>query len=208
MEMKASDDGWRVEGWASDYGEDLQGDVVIPGAFRETLARHPRPPLLFAHQHDKILGVPLELREASGGLWGRWKISKTSLGAEVRQLLLDKAVDGLSIGYVPRQARPGKSGARELHQLDLLEVSVVAIPANPRALVTDVKTGKPAGWPGARDAGGLHLRMELVRRKLRRAGILDHDFRVVGASHSAEADLLRRRLTEARRRLERLGVRA
>jgi HK97 family phage prohead protease len=189
LECKAVDDGWRVEGFASDYEEDLQGDVVVPGAFTDSLARNPRPPLLFAHDQAKILGTPTELRETPAGLWGRWRISKTQLGADVRQLLLDKAVGGLSIGFFAGQTRPGKSGLRELHRVDLFEVSVVGIPANPRARVTGVKARPAPGYAArtARPATGLDLRFELTRRRLRRLGILDENFRVVPGASSGPA---------------------
>ena len=51
----------------------------------------------------------------------------------MRQLVAAKAVDGLSFGYRVRGARRGR--VRELTDLDLVEISLVARPMQPLARV-------------------------------------------------------------------------
>jgi hypothetical protein len=150
--LELKDGGWSIEGLASNWELDEQGDQVEPGAFAETLVANPRPPLLYAHDTSKVIGVATSLRETRDGLWGRWKISKTQLGQDVRELLRDKAVDGLSIGF---RCGPGdvefKAGSRKLKRIALYEVSVVALPANLGARVSAVKAltgGPPASLLG------------------------------------------------------------
>jgi hypothetical protein len=142
IETKRLDDGdeWLVEGYVSTFDRDLGNDVVAPGAFRKSLENGRPVRFLFAHDHRQPIGKALELREDDRGLFGRFKISKTALGSDVRTLLQDGSLDSFSIGYLPGEAEiDKKSGTRHLKEVELLECSVVSIPMNPQALVTGVK---------------------------------------------------------------------
>lgn len=140
VEVKAAGDAWAVEGYASTYGNlDLGGDVVLKGAFDESLRTNPKVRFLLAHDQSQILGPKLELKSDDHGLFGRFKISKTPLGQYTHELLKDDALDSFSIGYIPVDFEFDDSGARVLKQVELLEVSVVAMAMNPKALVTGVK---------------------------------------------------------------------
>jgi HK97 family phage prohead protease len=148
-EVKAAGDGdWEVAGYPSVWDVvDLGNDVVHAGAFAKTLADGGRVRFLYGHDHRSVLGAPLELKEDAEGLFGRFRISKTRLGEEVRTLLHDGALDSFSIGYRARDFRFDEKAIRHLDGIDLLEVSVVAVPLLPRALVTGVKGG-PEGAAG------------------------------------------------------------
>jgi HK97 family phage prohead protease len=148
-EVKAADDGeWEVAGYPSVWDVvDLGNDVVHKGAFAKTLGDGGRVRFLFGHDHRSVLGAPLDLKEDDQGLFGRFRISKTRLGEEVRTLLKDGALDSFSIGYRARDWRFDEKDVRHLSGIDLLEVSVVAVPMLPRALVTGVKGG-PDGAAG------------------------------------------------------------
>jgi HK97 family phage prohead protease len=143
LELKADagDGVWRLEGLASTWELDAQGDEVQPGAFLESLGRAPNPPLLWAHDQAKVIGRAEVLRETPQGLWGRWRLSKTRDAADARQLMLDKCVDGLSIGF---QVRPTdvefRAGVRRLKSITLHEISVVALPAAHGARIASVKS--------------------------------------------------------------------
>jgi len=150
-EVKAAGDGdWEVSGYPSVWDVvDLGNDVVHKGAFTKTLHDGGRVRFLYGHDQRSVLGSPLELKEDDQGLFGRFRISKTRLGEEVRTLLHDGAVDSFSIGYRARDWRFDAKDVRHLDGIDLLEVSVVALPMLPRALVTGVKGGSEgaAGLP-------------------------------------------------------------
>ena len=139
-ELKDADDGWEVAGYASTWARDLGNDVVQPGAFKATLASGARVRFLYAHDAASVLGRPLELKEDGTGLLGRFKISKTRLGHDVHTLLQDGSLDSFSIGFLAKDFDyDEKAGVRNLKQVDLLEISVVALPMNPQATVSGVK---------------------------------------------------------------------
>jgi Escherichia/Staphylococcus phage prohead protease len=142
--VKATDDGWSCTGYVSTFGNvDHVGDVVMHGAFDASLAAWKagaqKIRFLNAHRTDQVLGVATELKADDRGLLGTFKISKTSLGQDIHTLLKDGALDSFSIGYVPTDIEFDDSGVRKLLGVDLLEVSLVSIPANDQAAVTGVK---------------------------------------------------------------------
>lgn len=139
-EVKATGDAWTVEGYASTYGNvDHGGDVVLRGAFDDSLKSDRRVRFLLGHDQTKILGTPVDLHSDEKGLWSKFKISKTSLGQDVHTLLKDGALDSFSIGYIPTEFEFDDQGVRLLKQIELLETSLVAVPMNDEALVTGVK---------------------------------------------------------------------
>jgi HK97 family phage prohead protease len=139
-EIKSVDSGHEVAGYVSTYGNvDHGGDVVLRGAFDTTLAAKLPVRFLFAHDTRQIIGLPLELKSDDNGLFGRFKISQTTLGRDVHTLLKDGALDSFSIGYVPTDVAYDDAGSRLLKSIDLLECSVVAMPMNAKAMVTAVK---------------------------------------------------------------------
>ena len=140
LDTKAAADGWTFSGYASTFGNiDDGGDVVLPGAFTDSLKTRPKPRLLWQHDSHEPLGVVLSMKEDARGLLGEWKISKTQRGADAYALLKDGAVDSLSIGYIPTDSEFTDDGVRKLKSVELLEVSLVSIPMNAEALVTSVK---------------------------------------------------------------------
>ena len=142
-ELKAAPDGsWEVAGYASTFGgpPDRYGDVVMAGAFDKSLSDGRRVKFLYAHDQSQVLGTALELKADSHGLFGRWKISRTRLGEDVHTLLKDGALDSFSIGFfIDELDFDPETGTRMLQSIDLLECSVVAVPANPAAQVVSVK---------------------------------------------------------------------
>ncbi len=134
----------RFEGYASLFGvADLGGDLVMPGAFHDSLARRgPRGvKMLWQHNPSEPIGIWEEIREDARGLFVRGKLDPAVAKArEVQALLRTRAVDGLSIGFkTERSRRDQKSGLRRLEKLDLWEISVVTFPMLPDARVSAVK---------------------------------------------------------------------
>ena len=90
-------------GYASLFGEvDLGHDLVMPGAFGESLrlrgARGVK--LLFQHDPNEPIGVWLELAEDSRGLFARGRLKpEVTRAREVLSLMRAGALDGLSIGF-------------------------------------------------------------------------------------------------------------
>jgi len=133
------------EGHGSVFGNrDLGDDIVIPGAFKKSLAEKKQtgimPSMFWMHEPGKVIGKWTKLTEDSRGLYVRGELAPTPLGDEVRTLMKMEAVSGLSIGFQIRDHDYDKDGNRLIKEVDLWEVSVVSLPMNPMARVTHVKT--------------------------------------------------------------------
>lgn len=133
-----------IEGYASLFGEeDLAGDVVRAGAFARSLARADSlAPMLLQHENGKVAGRWLRLREDGRGLYVRGLVEpvKPSGKLAVRSIAA-RALDGLSIGFVAHKWSPRIGGGRELLELDLKEISLVATPMAPKARFTVMSEG-------------------------------------------------------------------
>jgi HK97 family phage prohead protease len=124
----------RFAGYAAVFDRpDRGGDVVRPGAFARCLGRGGLVPLLWQHQAGKPIGRVEYLREDRRGLRVIARLSEGAAGREAASLLKDGAVRGLSFGYRVRAARG--EAPRELTDVELVEVSLVTLPMQPRARV-------------------------------------------------------------------------
>lgn len=122
-----------VEGYASLFGvADQMGDVVRAGAFRA--AKAPLP-MFVEHSRELIAGYWDEVREDGRGLFLRGAIRDDLPGAARARRMIGRGVDGLSIGFVPVVARKSATG-RVLEEIELLEVSIVTNPMQPKARLT------------------------------------------------------------------------
>jgi HK97 family phage prohead protease len=134
-----------VSGIAWPFGApDRYGDVIEPGAFKGIVGG--TLPMLFNHDSDRVVGVWDSLAEKSDGLHvaGRLLHDAIPLAREVRAMLQAGAVKGLSIGFRPLSSEPRKNGGRTFKSVDLVEVSIVPVPAHANARVTSVKSPTPA----------------------------------------------------------------
>lgn len=118
-----SDATLHIKGYASRFDErDAGGDRVKRGAFAASLLSRVAPvPMLSDHQRP--IGRWTRMVEDNVGLWVEGEITDRT----VARLVQRGSVSGLSIGYRTRRARPQGTG-RELLDIDLKEVSVVAFP--------------------------------------------------------------------------------
>jgi HK97 family phage prohead protease len=154
------------DGYASLFGvPDLGRDVVVEGAFAESLARRGAAEIRMLWQHDpgEPIGRWLSLAEDTRGLRVRGRLSlEVARAREIHALMRDGAIDGLSIGFRVERARPERAtGLRRLEKLDLWEISVVTFPMLPGARVGTVKRS-PA--PAASRTGDLALRIRRAAR--------------------------------------------
>jgi len=148
FDVKGLKEDGSFEGYASLFGqEDLGRDVVMPGAFRSSLAkRGPRGiKMLYQHDPNEVIGVWMKLSEDIRGLRVEGKLlPDVGRSREVLSLMRAGAVDGLSIGYhVVKATKDGKTGLRKLIEVDLWEISVVTFPMQPEARISAVKSERP-----------------------------------------------------------------
>lgn len=125
----------RFAGYAAIFGRpDRGGDIVRTGAFARSLKRGAGAvPLLWQHAPARPIGRLEYLKEDRRGLRVIGRLSAGAAGREAAALLKEGAVQGLSFGYKVRAARG--EGPRELIELELIEVSLVTLPMQPRARV-------------------------------------------------------------------------
>lgn len=161
-ELKISQPGSDTEamefsGYGSVFGnKDGYGDVIERGAFSETLAEAKStgqwPSLLLQHggigltADDMMpIGVIGELDEDDIGLKMSGILADTTKGRDAYTLMKMKprpAINGLSIGYIPKEWEVGTGPddpRRTLKSVELMEISLVTFPANRSARVLDVK---------------------------------------------------------------------
>lgn len=137
-------------GYASTFGgqPDSYGDIIAPGAFTDSLKQFSlndsAPALLWAHDTTEPIGRWIALKQDMHGLAVTGKLTLgTKRGSEAHALMKDGAL-GLSIGF---RVNPGgtvyQGSNRILKSIELFEISAVAMPANPSAKVTGVKSAIP-----------------------------------------------------------------
>ena len=125
----------RFAGYAAIFDRpDRGGDVVRQGAFAKALEKAGEVPLLWQHKAGAVVGRIEHLSEDRRGL----RVIATVGDGRAARLLGNGKVDGLSFGYRVREAKSA-GGQRELIALDLIEVSLVARPMQPRARVHAVE---------------------------------------------------------------------
>lgn len=132
----------RFAGYAALFGRaDSGGDVILPGAFRHSLAVRRATgqalPLLWQHRPHQVLGWVERCAEDARGLKVIAHLAEPE-GARAA-LLRAREVTGLSFGYRARAVRPtalpGGGTGRELMEVDIFEVSLVTDPMQPFARV-------------------------------------------------------------------------
>ena len=129
-------------GYASKFGGvDSYGDTVMPGAYLSTLEMRKRPVQMRWNHFGEVIGKWLDIRENEHGLWVEGELTPGHSKAEdVYASLKHGAISGLSIGYRPVKSFPNETGGLDLHEIDLVEISVVESPADLAAQIGDIKS--------------------------------------------------------------------
>lgn len=116
---------------------DRVGDTIAPDAYKKAAETHNKLIALWQHDADRPIGYWSNLKAQGDKLVGDLKLSATNLGLMIKQLLADGVPLAASIGFrgeadVRRDAKGNPIGLH-FKTLDLLETSVVSVPAHPRA---------------------------------------------------------------------------
>ena len=130
-----------IEGVAWPFGTpDRTGDIIVKGAFGAPSL--PLPMLAF-HRGDDPVGAWDAIEETDDGLVvkGRLLVDEVPRAREVLALVKAGAVRGLSIGFETKSMTPRRGGGRTITALGLVEISLVSVPAHPRARITSAKSG-------------------------------------------------------------------
>lgn len=123
-----------IEGYASTNDDDRHGDVVPTYVWEKGLENYLKNPVILAHhKHSQPVGRMLEHKVDSKGLWIKARISAAA--GDVFNLVKDGVMTAFSIGFRILDAEYNQ--ATELFvikELELHEISVVAVPANQNTL--------------------------------------------------------------------------
>jgi uncharacterized protein len=140
FEVKATGEN-EFEGYASVFGnKDSYDDIIVPGAFKKTIQESKRVKVLWQHDPWQPIGKPLAMSEDSKGLHVKAKISNTSLGKDVVQLIKDNVIDELSIGFnTIKDEWDNLKNARLIKEVKLWEFSPVTFAANDQASIDSIK---------------------------------------------------------------------
>jgi len=145
FEVKAHSDG-TFEGYLAVFGEeDSYSDVVVRGAFKESLAKHKSnnrlPALLWQHDSREPIGIFTDMIEDNKGLFVKAElfIHDIPRAKQAHKLLSTGGMSGMSIGYKVIESDVNASGVRLLKEVDLMEGSLVTFPAQDNARIVSVK---------------------------------------------------------------------
>ena len=129
-------------GYASKFGGiDAYGDTVFPGAYKSTLENRQRPIQMRWNHYGDVIGKWIDIREDEDGLWVEGELTPGHSKAEdVYASMRHGAVSGLSIGYRINKAAPNANDGLDLHEIDLVEISIVETPADIAAQIANVKS--------------------------------------------------------------------
>jgi len=119
-------------------------EAFARGAFARTIAeRGSKVKFLAQHNRQALpIGRATLLREDAAGLYGEFRVSATTAGDEVLELVRDGALDGLSVGFAPvKQHQQRDVTVRTEVRLD--EVSAVSSPAYEGARIAAVREAAP-----------------------------------------------------------------
>lgn len=118
---------------------DRAGDTVAVNGWRLDAYRK-NPVVLFAHNSGSLpVGKATRVYIEGGKLKATARFADTTMGREVQDLIETGYLKATSVGFVPHKydfsSAPGRKYGIDFIEQELLEFSVVPIPANPEALI-------------------------------------------------------------------------
>lgn len=134
----------KIEGYASTKDRDRYGDEVEPTAFKSSLKNYlaNNPAFLLQHRPEKPIGNVVKGNIDENGLYIKTEV-KNNID-DCMDHIVNETLRGFSIGFRVLKAEfvieYGKEGDVEdwyykIQDLELLEISLVSIPANPKTLI-------------------------------------------------------------------------
>lgn len=134
-------------GYGSTFGNvDWQGDVVMPGAFKATLPTFRKTgAITWKHDLGRLVAYPTIAREDDHGLYIEARFHTSREGQDAQAVVAERKAAGLefglSIGYSIVKSRM-VGPVRQLLAIELFEVGLVLVPANPKAGVVSASAPK------------------------------------------------------------------
>ena len=115
------------------------GTRIMPGAFSQVGIVN--IPVFLDHIHERKaqIGALLFIEVRADGIYARGKLNLDKLPAIERQLVLEGLMNSVSVGYIIKKSYTDAAGATVVQQMDLIETSLVGIPADPKARILSIK---------------------------------------------------------------------
>ena len=144
LDGKIPDNAIYIEGYANTTAKDRVQDVVAAWNWSEPILssymKNGFGTLLFMHDHDKPVGKILEVEGRNDGLFVRGFVSKSWKDA---WMVEEGLIKGFSIGYMIDWINSRYDAQADTYYLaikELLEISIVTIPANQDSLISSIKS--------------------------------------------------------------------
>lgn len=144
VSMYKTEDGDEVpvyEGWASKQTKDRHGDVVLASSFYNLKAYLKQNPVVYYDHAWATWDAPSEETLPIGkavaaekvedvGLRVGWIFSALPFAQQVKYLVDEGILSTLSVGFIPEKTETNDDGDPEVTRSELMEFSVVGLPAN------------------------------------------------------------------------------
>lgn len=113
--------------------------------------------VLYGHDHSQLpIAKATHVWADSGGLHATVEFPPRGMyefSDQVHDMVKAGFLNATSVGFLPLESRPNRTGGKDILRAELLEFSIVAVPANPYALVTQRSGNRSAmlKWLGTFD---------------------------------------------------------
>jgi HK97 family phage prohead protease len=151
------------------------------------------PIMLAQHKGDQPIGSWPSIEVKNGRLEALGEFAPEGVSAladEYCRLAEAGIVRAVSVGFMPISYEPLRGGGLRFTKWDLVELSLVSVPANPNALVIE------RGWGGQREPGRVaQIKTPPEKSPIHYAGTLEQ--RMAQAEYGPDAVERRRRIARA-----------
>ena len=139
----ATDQG-RFKGIGNHYATtDEHKTRFAPGSFQRSLDAHQqrgtKPAMLWAHDPRKPIGEWLSIVDGRDGLEVEGQLVLDVQQAREALALMKRGLVGLSVGFNPVKQRRAADGVLEFVEVELAEISLVALPSNHKSTISEVR---------------------------------------------------------------------
>lgn len=136
-EKKAGSNTLKIAGYANTVDKDRAGDVVLASAWAKGVDRFRKNPvLLYQHKHDTPIGRVNKVTVDKKGMFIEAAVSEAAEKLHgIHSLIKDGALKSFSVGFLVKDGKHDKTtDTFVISDVELLEVSVVSVPANQESL--------------------------------------------------------------------------
>jgi len=137
VEKKAGSSSLKIAGYANTVDKDRAGDIVLPSAWAKGIDRFRKNPvLLYQHKHDNPIGRVSKVTVDKKGMFIEASVSEAAEKLHgIHSLIKDGALKSFSVGFLVKDGKHDKSSDTfVISEVELLEISVVSVPANQESL--------------------------------------------------------------------------